>query len=310
MAWPKRKCWSPWPLCSMKPIYHSVLKILHSAPLPHSKVHLLPATIIPKDEHSVFCFPCLSLAISTAYWSYEAQYLTSHWDAMPQDPCVSNPMNLTSKLTSCAHLLTPTHGSTAPWFLSPHLKFLTYSSIPCIEYPSYTFQQTVPFSYQVLLCNSLRSTLHSHPLYHPLSRPFSQSGHCFQFWNHTHILSWALFPQPRTIALSLLCPPPPPAANTYSSSQSQPKSTSLEAFPDYPPFICPRSTLYFSLEMKSLCSLGMDHICPPHHGFPNTQWIFCIGGAQQIFRKRINVMVSTPYQDPHQIQNYFKKDLS
>ena len=62
------------------------------------------------------------------------------------------------------------------------------------------------------------------------------------------------FPQPRTIALSLLCPPPAAAANTYSSSQSQPKSASLEAFPDYPPFICPQSTLYFSLEMKSLCS--------------------------------------------------------
>lgn len=184
-------------------------------------------------------------------------------------------MNLPAKITSCAHLLTPTHGSLAPWFLSPRLKFQTYSSIKCIEYPLYTSQETVPFSYQVLLCNSLRFTLNSHPLCRPLSCPFSHSG---DFLSSGIIL--AFFPEPRTIPLSLLSPPPSPGANTYSSSQSQPKSTSLEGFPDHPPFICPQSTLYFSLEMKSLCFLGRDHIYLPHHGFPNTWWIFRIGGAQ------------------------------
>ena len=114
--------------------------------------------------------------------------MTSHWDAMPQDPCVQNPMNLPSRLISCAHLLTPTHGSRAPRFLSPCLKFQTYSSIPCVECPSYTFQEAAPFSCQVLLCSSLRFPLHSQPLCRPPSCPFSQSGHCFQFWNHTHIL--------------------------------------------------------------------------------------------------------------------------
>lgn len=85
---------------------------------------------------------------------------------------------------------------------------------------------------------------------------------------------------PRTITLSLLCPPPAPAASTYSSSQSQPKNCFLRSLSDFTLHLYAPKVRCISQQNEISLLPRRDHICLPHHGFPNTQWIFRIGGAQ------------------------------
>ena len=226
--WPLYSVWAscPWnsPSCSSDQVSY----------LSQPKAHLLPLTIIPKQEHSTFRFPHLSLTISTAAW----HCWLSIWQTIGMSPTRSTclkPTNISKTSTPCS--FTYTH----PWYLHFLVHIWNFKctdwTIPCIlcVYFMSSGRSFSPFSYQVLLCNF--SWIHSHissTLGHTL-QPFRSYRTCFQFWNHIYFLPQVFLPLPRTITVSLLSSPPQPAAQTSSSShRSQPQSTSLKGFPDYP----------------------------------------------------------------------------